>query len=139
MKRKKTRIAGLHTDNSKPVAGEEVKISGYLQFYDEKARRWEPLRAWVKLYVDGIEVDRAASKPNGSFEFRYSSNITDRRKVEVRFPGDERFKPCGKEISIEIITREQRERTERLAKIALIILLSLVLLVFAVSILFSKW
>lgn len=137
--KKKTRIAGLHADNSKPVAGEEITIAGYIQFYDERLKRWEPLRAWVKLYVDGIEVDRTASKPNGSFEFRYSSNITGRKKVEVRFAGDDRFKPCRKEISIEIITQEQRKKTERLAKLALIIFFVLIVLVFVLSLIFSKW
>ncbi len=136
--RKKTRIAGLHTDNSKPVAGEEITIAGYLQFYDKKAKRWEPLRAWVKLYIDGIEVDRTATKPNGSFEFRYSSNITGRKKVEVRFAGDERFKPCKKEISIEVITQEKRERTERLAKLALLILFILIVIVFVLSMVIPK-
>ncbi len=137
--KKKTRIAGLHVDDSKPVTGEEITISGYVQFYDERARRWEPLRTWVKLYVDGIEVDRTASKPNGSFEFHYSSRITGRKKVEVRFAGDERFKPCKKEITIEVITQEQKRRTEWLAKIALLVFFLLIVIVFLLSIAFSKW
>ncbi len=29
---KKTRIAGLHVDDSKPVVGEEVRIAGLLQY-----------------------------------------------------------------------------------------------------------
>jgi len=139
VEKKKTRIAGLHADNSKPVAGEEAIIAGYLQFYDDKAKRWEPLRAWVNLYVDGIEVDRTATKPNGFFEFRYSSNITGKKKVEVRFAGDDRFKPCRKEISIEVITQEQRKRTERLAKLALIIFVILIVVVFVLSVILSKW
>ncbi len=137
--KKKTRIAGLHADNSKPVAGEEITIAGYLQFYDNKTKRWEPLRAWVKLYVDGIEVDRTATKPNGSFKFRYSSNVTGKKKVEVRFAGDNRFKPCRKEISIEVVTQEQRKRTERFVKLALIIFFTLIVVVFVLSIVLSKW
>ena len=138
VEKKKTRIAGLHVNDSKPIAGEEVIISGYVQFYDERAKRWEPLRAWVRLYVDGIEVDRTASKPNGSFEFHYSSKITGKRKVEVRFAGDDRYKPCRKEIFIEVITREQKERTEKLAKIALLIFFLLIALVFLLSVVLSK-
>ncbi len=137
--KKKTRIAGLHVNDSKPVVGEEVIVSGYVQFYDDKAKRWEPLRTWVRLYVDGVEVDRTASKPNGSFEFRYSSRITGKRKVEVRFAGDERFKPCRKEIFIEIVTKEQKVKAERLAKIVLVLFFLLIALVFVLSIAFSKW
>ncbi len=139
VERKKTRIAGLHVNDSKPTIGEDAIISGYIQFYDEKARRWVPLRTWVRLYVDGTEVDRTPSKPNGSFEFRYSSSITGKKKVEVRFAGDDRFKPCKKEIVIEVITQEQKKRTERLAKMALLIFFLLIVLVFLLSVVLSKW
>lgn len=138
MERKRTRIAGLHADNSKPVAGEEVRISGYLQRYDEKSKRWEPLRGWVKLYIDGLEVDRVASKPDGSFEFIYSSNITGKRKVEVRFAGDPRHESCKREIVIEVITSEQRRRIERILKIAFTSFIILLLIVFAISLILSK-
>lgn len=135
---KKTRIAGLHVDDSKPVVGEEVRIAGLLQYYDEKEKTWKPLRAWVKLYVDGIEVDRTPTKPNGSFEFRYSSNVTGKRKIEVRFAGD-RFKPCKKEIEVEFVTAEEKRRVDKIAKLALLVLFVLILLIFVLSVILSKW
>jgi len=138
MEKRKTRVAGLHVDNSKPITGEEVTISGYLQWYAKESKRWEPLRAWLKLYVDGREVDRVASKPNGSFEFKYSSNLTGKRKVEVRFAGDSRHESCKKELVIEVITSEQRRRIERIAKIASVIFAMLIVLVFVISLILSK-
>ncbi len=135
---KKTRIAGLHVDDSKPVVGGEVRIAGFLQYYDENARTWKPLRAWVRLYVDGMEIDRVPTKPNGSFEFRYSSNVTGKRKVEVRFAGD-RFKPCRKEIEVEFVTAEEKRKVDRLAKFALLALFILTFLIFLLSIVLSKW
>jgi len=138
MEQRRTRIAGLHADNTRPAVGEEVRISGYLQWYDDKAKRWEPLRAWVKIYVDGFEVGRTATKPDGSFEFRYSSSITGKRKIEVRFVGDIRYKPCKKEIGIEVITLEQRRRIELLMKIAFALISALIIIVLLATIMFWR-
>lgn len=138
MEKRRTRIAGLHVDNSKPVTGEEITISGYLQWYDKKAKRWEPLRGWLKLYIDGREIGRVASKPDGSFEFKYSSNLTGKRKVEVRFAGDPRHESCKKELVIEVITSEQRRRIEKIAKIAFVVFTVLIVLIFVISLVLSK-
>ncbi|HIP24853.1 MAG TPA: hypothetical protein EYG81_00065 [Archaeoglobus profundus] len=133
----RTRIAGLHVDNSKPVSGEEIRIAGYLQWYDESAKRWEPLRDWVKLVIDGLEIARTITKHDGSFEFKYSSVLTGKKKIEVRYAGKEKYKPCKGEITIEVITKEQRKKFERVAKIALIVLFVLIVIIILLSILLT--
>ncbi len=132
--KKKTRIASLHADNAKAVVGEKVTISGYLQWYNERERRWEPLRGWLKVYVDGVEVGKTASRPNGSFEFKYTSSVTGRRSVEVRFPGDPRHKPCKREIKIEFLSQEQKKRIDRMIKIAFALISALILIVILITV-----
>ncbi len=126
----RTRIAGLHVSDSKPVVGETITIRGYLQQYDEEGKKWEPLRGLVKLYVDGFEFDRTATNPDGSFEFKYRSSITGERKIEARFIGGFKHESCKKEILIEYITREQKRKMEILAKIALAVIFLIVIIVF---------
>jgi len=133
----RTRIAGLHVNNSKPVRGEEIKIAGYLQWYDEKAKRWEPLRDWVKLVIDGFEIARTLTKHDGSFEFKYSSSSTGKKKIEVRYAGKEKYEPCRGEITVEVITEEERKKVERVAKIALIVLFVLMVIIILLSILLT--
>jgi hypothetical protein len=124
----RTRIAGLHVSDSKPVAGEEVTIRGYLQQYNAKDKMWIPLRARVKMVVDGVQHGVEWTDPNGFFEFKLYSKYTGKKKVEVLFAGDEIREPCRREITIEFISQEEKRRVERIAKIVLAILILLLIL-----------
>ena len=118
----KVRIAGLHASDKKPVVGDDVIIRGYVQSYDERRKTWIPMRTKVWVDVDGLNYGVVYSNPDGSFEFRYSSGVKGKRRIEFKAEG------CKREIEIEFVDREERRRVERIAKIVLAILILLLIL-----------
>ena len=66
-----------------------------------------------------------------------SSVLTGKKKIEVRYAGKEKYEPCKGEITIEVITKEQRKKFEKIAKVALIILFVLIAIVILLSILLT--
>ena len=125
----KVRIAGLHASDKKPVVGDDVIIRGYVQSYDERRKTWIPMRTKVWVDVDGLNYGVVYSNPDGSFEFRYSSGVKGKRRIEFKAEG------CKREIEIEFVDRKEKRRVERIGTIAVMILILLLILLYLIMVL----
>jgi len=124
--RRKTRIAGLHFSDARPVVGEKVKIVGYLQWYDEETMRWVPAEhKKVKLLVDGVEVAETTTNTFGEFTFEVS--FTGEHEVEVVFEGTPLLEGCSVKKRVVAMSEDSRKRLMRLVRI-FAILITLILL-----------
>jgi len=124
------RIAGLHVSDRKPKVGDEIVLKGYTQIYDEKRKMWIPVRARVRFLVDGMNYGITYSNPDGSFEFRYSSNVVGKRRVEVIME-----EICKREIEIEFMSEEEKKRIEKIGAIAVLILILVLIILYLVMVL----
>ncbi len=131
---KKTRIAGLHFSDARPVVGEKVRITGYLQWYDEETMRWIPAEhKKVKLLVDGIEVSETVTNAFG--EFNFETSFSGEHEVEVVFDGTPILEGCSVKKRIVAMSEDSKKRLMRLVRITAILIvlaLSIVLLLAAV-------
>jgi len=127
----RTRVSGLHASNKKPMPGESVSLSGYLQVYDPDNKKWEPLRGKLLLFVDGIKVREFHSDNYGQFEIGHIFPSPGKYEVEVRFEGGAKTKASMAGMKIEVITGEQRKRTLRIVRVFIALLLLFVILVTA--------
>ena len=125
----KVRIAGLHASDKKPVVGDDVIIRGYVQSYDERRKTWIPMRTKVWVDVDGLNYGVVYSNPDGSFEFRYSSGVKGKRRIEFKAEG------CKREIEIEFVDKKEKRRVERIGTIAVMILILLLILLYLIMVL----
>ncbi|WP_456328041.1 hypothetical protein [Archaeoglobus sp.] len=125
----KVRIAGLHASNKKPVVGDEVVIRGYVQRYDDRRKIWIPIRTKVWVDVDGINYGVVYSNPDGSFEFRYSSKVKGKKRVEFKAEN------CKREIEIEFVGEEEKRRVNRIGTIVVAILILLLILLYLIMVL----
>ncbi|WP_457549410.1 hypothetical protein [Archaeoglobus sp.] len=128
----RVRIAGLHASDKKPVVGDDVVIKGYVQGYDEKKKIWQPLRTRVWVDVDGLNYGVIYTNPDGSFEFRYSSNVKGKKKIEFKAEG------CKREIEIEFVDRKEKARVERIGTIAVMILILLLILLYLIMVMLKR-
>ncbi len=116
----KTRIAGLNFSNKKPVKDEEVTIAGYLQSYNKKERKWEPIeKKNVEIRIDEQRAGDSKTDHNGYFSFEHSFKDLGDHTVEVYFDGSQKFAQTGASSSLSIITEKQRRNVERIVKIVL--------------------
>jgi len=114
----RVRIAGLHVSDKKPKVGDEVVLRGYTQIYDEKKKMWLPTRAKLRFVIDGMNYGTIYSDPNGLFEFRFSSNVKGKRKVEVIME-----EVCKREMEVEFVSEEEKKKIERIGALAVLILI----------------
>jgi|Deesub1362A_J573_1020465.scaffolds.fasta_scaffold01034_8 hypothetical protein len=136
----RTRIAGLNFSDKRPVLGEDITIAGYLQWYDQKGKRWEPVeRKRIELYIDNVKMAESNTDYSGSFEFEHSIDEPGEHVVEVKFPGfREYFLECSKARTLRAITAEEKRRIEKLTNIVFLSALLLILLLIIFSFWFSK-
>ena len=125
----KTRVSGLHVSNKKPMPGEVVSFSGYLQVYDSENKRWEPLRGKLLLFVDEMMKREFHSDNYGQFETDYIFPSPGKYSVEVRYEGGPKTKASMAGLKVEVITGEQRKRIARLVRIFVVLLILFVILV----------
>ncbi len=125
----RVRIAGLHVNDKKPKVGDEVVLRGYTQIYDEKRKMWLPTRAKLRFVIDGMNYGTIYSDPNGFFEFKFSSNVKGKRKVEVIM--DE---ICKREIEVEFVSEEEKRRIERIGTLTVLILILILILLYLVMV-----
>jgi hypothetical protein len=125
----RVRIAGLHVSDKKPKVGDEVVLRGYTQIYDEKKKMWLPTRAKLRFVIDGMNYGTIYSDPNGLFEFRFSSNVKGKRKVEVIME-----EVCKREMEVEFVSEEEKKKIERIGALAVLILILTLILLYLVMV-----
>ena len=125
----RVRIAGLHVSDKKPKVGDEVVLRGYTQIYDEKKKTWLPTRAKLRFVIDGMNYGTIYSDPNGLFEFRFSSNVKGKRKVEVIME-----EVCKREMEVEFVSEEEKKKIERIGALAVLILILTLILLYLVMV-----
>jgi hypothetical protein len=131
----RTRLSGFHTTNKKPIPGERVLFSGYLQVYDSEKRRWEPIRGKLMLFIDGMKMREFSSNTYGEFEVEYVFHNPRSYDVEVRFEGGAKVKASSSALKVEVVTEEERRKTLLLIRISTILILAFVILVSAILLL----
>ncbi len=116
----KTRIAGLNFSDKKPVRNEEVIIAGYLQSYNKKEKKWDPVENKnLKILIDEEKVGESKTDHNGYFSFKHIFTALGDHTVEVVFERTQRFAQAGATSSLSVITEKQKRNVERIAKIVL--------------------
>lgn len=138
MVKARARISGLHASDKKPLVGEKVTFSGYLQVYDNELKRWDPLRGKLMLYIDGMKVETFASDNYGYFEVEYIFNIPKRYDVEVRYDGSPKTKACMAGIKVEVLTHEQKRKIAKIIRIFGMFILLLLLSILLMSLLMIR-
>jgi len=135
----RTRIAGLNFSNKRPVSGETVTIAAYLQWYDKKARRWEPVeRKKVEIYVDNEKAGEALTNHIGYFTFDYKFRVIGNHIVEIKFGGfRDRFLECSISRTLKVITEAQKRNLEKHVKIITAISIIAILIVIVLAFLLS--
>ncbi|GEM_PF-689083 len=135
----KTRIAGLYASNARPVTGETVTISGYLQWYDPELRRWEPLEGGdLKLLIDGVEVGNTRSGYGGFFAFTHVFKEAGKYTAEVRYGGTRKYEPSDpSSIVIKVMTEEQRRKIIKLLRFVVIGFILLIAAIVSIAILLT--
>lgn len=117
----KTRIAGLNFSDKKPIRNEEVIIAGYLQSYNKKEKKWEPVENKnVEVRVDGEKAGESKTNHNGYFTFEYTFKNLGDHTVEAKFDGSRRFAQTGATSSLSVITEKQKRTVDKIAKIVLL-------------------
>jgi len=138
MEQHETRIAGMHFSDARPVAGNEVIIAGYLQWYDKKAKSWMPAEhKKVELYVDNVRIAESITDHSGRFEYRQRFSVGE-HGVDVRFEGLPGFEPSQKSKKIKTITKQQKERMEKIVRNVVIIGALLILVFMVLSVFFVR-
>jgi hypothetical protein len=129
------RIAGFHVSNARPVVGEAITISGYLQWYDPLLRRWEPLVGSVKLLINWTKIKEIVSTPDGYFLFTHVFNRVGSYVVEARYD-DKKYRPYEPpKIVVRVITEEQKKRMERMVRLLVAGIELLIVVIVAIAIL----
>ncbi len=135
---KKTRIAGLHFSDARPVTGEKVRIAGYLQWYDEDTMRWIPAEhKKVKLLVDGVEVAETTTNTFG--EFVFETDFSGEHEVEVVFEGTPLMEGCSVKKRVVAMSENSKKRFLKMVKLfAVLIMLMLAAVIFVTLIFCSR-
>lgn len=116
----KTRIAGLNFSDKKPVKDEEVIIAGYLQSYNQKEKKWDPVeKKNVEIYIDEERAGDSKTDHNGYFSFAHTFKSLGDHSVEVKFDGSRKLAQTGASSSLSVITEKQKRNVERIVKIVL--------------------
>ncbi len=136
MAKSRTRIS-LHTSDKKPSVGEEVTFSGYLQVYDGRLKRWDPLKGKLMLFVDGIKIREFSSDNYGCFEVKHTFRIPKRYDVEIRYDGSAKTKACMAGMRIEVLTKEQKNRIRKIIRIFTSLMFLLLISIFVIFLLHS--
>lgn len=136
---KRTRIAGLSFSNKRPVKDETVTIAAYLQWYDQKSKRWEPVeRKNVEIYIDNEKAGDALTNHIGYFTFDYTFRELGNHIVELKFSGfREYFLECSVSRTLKVITESQKKSLEKHVRIITAISLIGILLVIILAFLLS--
>ncbi|HID43623.1 MAG TPA: hypothetical protein EYP30_07630 [Archaeoglobaceae archaeon] len=135
----RTRIAGLSFSNKRPIIGETVTVAAYLQWYDQKAKRWEPVeRKKVDVYIDNEKVGEVITDHLGYFTFECEFRSLGNHIVEIKFDGfRDYFMECSVSRTLKVITESQKRNLEKHVKIitviALLILLTVIILAIRLS------
>jgi len=108
-----TRIRDFKVSNTRPVVGETVEITGYLEYL---------LVAWwygcdgktVKVMADGTQVASAVSTANGFFRAYWRPSSTGKFIVKAVFEGDISFSGCeSTPVEVTVLTQEEKAREEQ--------------------------
>lgn len=134
----KTRIAGLNFSDKSPVKGEEVTIAGYLQSYDQKGKKWDPVeKKKVELYIDGERIEEDSTDYNGNFSFGYTFETLGEHGVEVKFDGTQEYAQISGSSLLKVITEKQRKKIDKILKV-LVAALALIILIAIISLYAAK-
>lgn len=109
-----TRIRDFNVSTYRPVVGETVEFTGYLEFKRPLTWWWEPVEGEpVHLVVDGQVVDTQPTGKGGWFKLRWAPTKTGKYLAWVRYDGSIWNNPCeSAKVGIEVITEEQRRQEE---------------------------
>lgn len=133
----KTRIAGVHFTDARPAVGETIKISGYLQYYDEETKSWQPAEhKKIKLIVDEKEVGETITDANGKFTFETS--FTGDHNLEIAFEGAALLESCSVTKKVSAMSKESKRRIALLVKMVFALLILLVLLLLLIIFILSN-
>jgi len=135
--KKKTRIAGLHFSDARPVKGERVVITGYLQWYDEELKSWQSAEhKRIELIADGEKIGESVTDTNGKFVFEVS--FTGEHELEFVFNGTPLLEGCRITKSVAAISEEKKKRISKIAKLVFILLALLLAAVLVIAFLLSR-
>lgn len=122
-----TRISA-HLIDAAPVEGETVSLEGWLTFYDEKDKKWVPLRGKLNIFLNGVKIGECESDELGFFKFNFVAPTVGKHKVEVKFAGDEKFEGSYRSLNMQTLSVGEKKRVLRIAKIALIMIIFLIVI-----------
>jgi len=125
----KTRISA-HMLDAAPAEDDAVTVEGWLTYYDERRKSWQPMKAEVSVYLDGREIGKAEANEYGMFSYTFPAPSMGKHKLEVRFKGKIGFEPSNKILEFQVIRREQKLRLWRLARDVLLLLIAISFLMF---------
>lgn len=135
--RRKTRIAGLHFSDARPVKGEKVVITGYLQWYDEELKSWQPAEhKKVELIVDGEKIEESVTDTDGKFVFEVS--LTGEHELEFVFNGTPLLEGCRVRKKVAAMSEEKKKSILKIAKLVFILFTLMLAAVLAIAFLLSR-
>jgi len=119
-----TMITNFRVSPTRVAVGEEVRISGYLQWHFTDLCIWQPLTySTIEIYANNAKVGETHTDENGSFLFIWYPREPGTYFVKAVYPGVFPYDRCeSSEIKVEVITQEQKaaEQQQQLAMIVII-------------------
>ncbi len=111
---KRTKVSAHLADT--PVEGGSVVVEGLLNYYDEKEKRWKPLRGKLDFYLDGKRIGETVSDELGRFKFSFPSPPIGKHRVEIRFGGRQDLEASYKFIEFKVLREEEKKKLMRIVK-----------------------
>jgi hypothetical protein len=110
-----TRIRDFKVSNTRPVVGETVEFTGYLEWH-----LW-PVSSWygadsrvVKVLVDGTEVGSGMTTAQGFFRVYWRPTSPGSYIAKAKFEGTIDQNPCeSPPIAITVLTEEQKKEEQQ--------------------------
>ncbi|MEM2070362.1 MAG: hypothetical protein QXE86_03055 [Archaeoglobaceae archaeon] len=114
--------------NAAPVEGEVTSVEGWLTYYCEEDKSWKPIKGKVSIYLDGIKIGEADANEYGIYSFKFIAPYAGKHKLEVKFPGSERFEGSYKLLEFQSLTKKAFLKISKMAKIVAVVVFLLILL-----------
>ena len=90
-----TRIRDFKASNTRPVVGETIDFTGYLEWHLFPICRWYGLDGKpVKIIVDGKEVASGTTSAGGFFRIYWTPKSPGEYIVRARYDGDPLYNAC---------------------------------------------
>ncbi len=105
--------------------GENITISGRVQYYDEHKKIWRPVSGYIKIVLD--ERDLGKIHANNSFNFTLPAVERGKHKVEIRFIGNDEFESSYRTLRFQVVDRDEKIKLTMMIRLAYGILLLFVL------------